>query len=151
MSCNGCVRGHIVFWPNSRLGLCVSEGGRLPRHTRMKSQNQDVSSSVLGSFKQSCGVSHLTITQLWQGEGPTSVAGCAWLSNCSETHGSASRGQLGDWPLTFHLFFLDLSSPAPPTLLQTWITVINSLFHSTWGWLCFLILPLYYQYMGLHF
>lgn len=35
-----------MFWPNSRLGLCVFEGGRLPRHTRMKSQNQDVSGSV---------------------------------------------------------------------------------------------------------
>lgn len=125
MSCNRCVRGHIMFWPNSRLGLCVFEGGRLPRHTRMKSQNQDVSGSVLGSFKQSCGVSHLTITQLWQGEGPTSVAGCAWLSNCSEdsnisTHGSASRGQLGDWPLTFHLSFFDPVFPSTSHTPANW-------------------------------
>ena len=124
MSCNGCVRGHIMFWPNSRLGLCVFEGGRLPRHTRMKSQNQDVSGSVLGSFKQSCGISHLTITQLWQDEGPTSVAGCAWLSNCSEGSNISIMAVLPEASLVTGPSpsispFWTLSSPAPPTLLQT--------------------------------
>lgn len=109
----------------------------------MNSQNQNVSGSVLAALSKASRVSHLAITQPWQGEHPNPVAGCAWPSNSPEnsnisTRGSATRGQLGDFPLIFLLSFLDPFFPSTSHNCVMSNSCKEFLIPQHSEWLCFL-------------